>query len=94
MKYLQGMTRQGEEPDNRPPRSVLDSAEYRSNLSAQRSPPTSHGSLRNGNGHMSFHDGGMDGEDADSNYQEGRTSEIGGLDPTVRLLLLLEASDS
>jgi hypothetical protein len=43
---------------------------------------------------MSFHDGGMDGEDADSNYQEGRTSEIGGLDPTVRLLLLLEASDS
>jgi hypothetical protein len=94
MKYLQGMTRQGEEPDNRPPRSVLDSAEYRSNMSAVRSPPSSPGSLGNGNGHMSLHNGGIDGEDADSNFQEGRTSEIGDLEPAVRLRLLLEASDS
>lgn len=94
MKYLQGMTREGDEPDNRPPRSVLDSEEYRSNMSAVRSPPHSPRSVGNRSGHMSFRNGDIDEEDADSNFQEGRTSEIDvDLEHRVRLLLHLEASD-
>lgn len=79
------MTQEGEEPDNTPPRSVIDSAEYRSNRSAVRSPPYSPRSLRNGNGALSVHNDDINGEDADSNIQEGRTSEIGDA-PDVCLL--------
>lgn len=86
MKYLQSMEQEGEEPDNRPPRSVIDSAEYRSTGSAMRSPPHSPRSLRNGNGAVSLHDDDINGEDVDSNFQEGRTSEIGDVDLGVRLL--------
>lgn len=87
MKYLQSMTREGEEPDNTPPRSVIESAEYRSNRSEVRSPPYSHRSLRNGNGALSAHDDDINGEDADSNFQEGRTSDLGEHNLGVRLFV-------
>ncbi|KAF9447943.1 hypothetical protein P691DRAFT_760330 [Macrolepiota fuliginosa MF-IS2] len=78
MKYLQSMTQVGEEPDNTPPRSVIDSAEYRSNRSGLRSPPYSPRSLGNGSRALSVRDGDINGDDADSNVQEESTSEIGG----------------
>lgn len=77
MKYLESMSREGEEPDTTPPRSLIDSAEYRSTRSALRSPPYSPRSLNNGNGTRVLYCEDFNGEDADSNVQEGRTSEIG-----------------
>jgi hypothetical protein len=74
-----------EGPDCAPPRSVIDSAEYRSTRSAMRSPPLSPRSLRNGNEFLSPHDDDIDGEDANSNIQEGRSSEIGDLTSGVCL---------
>lgn len=81
LKYLESMSQ--DNPDYTPPRSVIDAAEYRSTRSAIRSPPLSPRSLRSGNRALSAHDDDINGEDVDSNIQEGRSSEIGDM---VRLL--------
>lgn len=83
-----------EGPDYDPPRSVIDSMEYRSNRSAVRSPPLSPRSFQDGHQALSGHDDDINGDDIDSNFQEGRTSEIGDMGPTVRLLSTLSSGPS
>lgn len=75
-----------EDPDCDPPRSVLESTEYRSNRSAVRSPPLSPQSLPKSNRVSSHDDDDINGDDIDSNIQEGRSSDIGNMVPHVRLL--------
>ncbi|KAG6856287.1 hypothetical protein H0H87_005770 [Tephrocybe sp. NHM501043] len=86
------MSREGDEPDNTPPRSLVDPDEFRSKTGSPRtrspriqSPiarsKTGETLLDLANSPMSYRDGGEaiphDDDDADSNVQEGRTSEAG-----------------
>ncbi|GLB45071.1 hypothetical protein LshimejAT787_1901490 [Lyophyllum shimeji] len=99
LQYLEGMSREGDEPDNTPPRSIVDPTEFRSQVGSPRvrspnihSPAprskTSEALLDLANSPMSYtnRNGGNaipndDNEDADSNVQEGRTSEAGDILP-------------
>ncbi|KAG6817830.1 hypothetical protein H0H93_006951, partial [Arthromyces matolae] len=89
LRYLEGMSKEGEEPDTSPPRSVLDADEFRSKVGSPRarspqvqSPARSKRNESLLNSPMSHHsrNGGQvvpHDDDADSNAQEGRTSEAG-----------------
>ncbi|KAH0589652.1 hypothetical protein H2248_005382 [Termitomyces sp. 'cryptogamus'] len=94
LRYLEGMSREGDEPDNTPPRSLADADEFRSKVGSPRArsplqvpspaarsrksetllnPVKSPMSYAKHQGsQVSLHD-----DDADSNAQEGRTSEAG-----------------
>ncbi|KAG6885164.1 hypothetical protein C0993_005404 [Termitomyces sp. T159_Od127] len=93
LRYLEGMSREGDEPDNTPPRSVADPDEFRSKVGSPRarSPQVQSPAARSKKSETLFdpvkspmsrtkqkgsqvapHD-----DDADSNVQEGRTSEAG-----------------
>jgi hypothetical protein len=85
MRYFQSMT--GDDgPNSSPPRSMVNGEEYRSNVSQSRvrSPNPKSNVTANGNGHAgNGHIEEEDGDDADSNVQQGERSELG--DPTVSL---------
>lgn len=86
LKYLEGMS--SEEPDSRPPRSLLDEEEYRNRLSSAHSgspsalsPPAPLPKSPNGNG-LEIQAENAEGEmDAGSNVQQGMSSEGGTILP-------------
>lgn len=106
------MSREGDEPDNSPPRSMVDPAEYRSKAGSQsgmRSPqPIYSPTPRSKNGdtlvglasppinyasrQVFQHDqGSIDGDDADSNVQDGLRSENGDtMLPVVRVSIIMQ----
>jgi hypothetical protein len=92
LKYLESMSQEALEWD--PPRSVIDSLEYESNKSAVRSPPLSPRNPQHVDRALSAHHDDINGDDIDSNFQEGRTSEIGDMGPNVCLLLHLFSGPS
>lgn len=111
--YLEGMSREGDEPDNSPPRSMVDPAEYRSKASSQagmRSPQAIYPPAprsKNGDGMLGlanspinyanrqvYHQqggGSIDGDDVDSNVQDGLRSENGDtMLPVVRVSIITQ----
>ncbi|TFK19320.1 hypothetical protein FA15DRAFT_709093 [Coprinopsis marcescibilis] len=100
MRYLESMTSENQ-PDDRPPRSIIDHDEYRSNMSHRDpnvaspqsrartfSPGKSNGTakysdynkpLPNASSQLRRHDDEIDGDDADSNLQDGLRSELGDI---------------
>lgn len=85
MRYIQSMSG-NDEPSSSPPRSMVNGEDYRSNVSQSRvrSPNPKSNVTANGNGHAgNGHIEEGDGDDADSNVQQGERSELG--DPTVSL---------
>ena len=82
MRYIQSMNSVDGHPDDEPPRSLLGSQDYRSNISHQQSRAQKSNHTANGNGHAANgHHEDEDADDADSNVQQGERSDIG--DPTV-----------
>ncbi|KAG6829480.1 hypothetical protein H0H92_004361 [Tricholoma furcatifolium] len=90
LQYLESMSREGDEPDNTPPRSLVDPDETRSKLGSPRTrSPRIHSPLARSKvndlpsspmSHASRNGGPPippHDDDVDSNIQEGRTSEDG-----------------
>ncbi|KAF8627801.1 hypothetical protein AX15_004227 [Amanita polypyramis BW_CC] len=83
LRYLEGMYKAGEEPDNTPPLSILGVEEYRALVSSPRSGKFSHAKSKPGEdklsrtGRSTTHPIDEEADDGDSNVQQGERSEIG-----------------
>lgn len=77
LRYLESMRKEGEEPDNLPPRSIIDAEEYRHSVGSQRN-----SRLASSVKSKSVVDKIEEADDGDSVVQQGERSEIG--DPPVR----------
>lgn len=84
LNYLEGMSREGDEVDNTPPRSMYDPTEYRSKAGTARTGPMSPRlyspvpKSRNGGTLLDVaREQDERDDDVDSNIQEGRRSEAG-----------------
>ena len=75
------MSRQGEEPDTSPPRSLVDADEYRSRISARTRSPAAHSPAPLPKSPLIYTNGlhkhDEENGDADSNVQDGVRSEMG-----------------
>ncbi|PFH52095.1 hypothetical protein AMATHDRAFT_57984 [Amanita thiersii Skay4041] len=88
LRYLETMSREGQQPDCSPPKSIIDADDYRnlvgSPKSGRRSQLTTSTRSRNGDdrrlnmsGAMMQHPEDEEADDADSNVQQGLRSEAG-----------------
>jgi len=86
------MSRQGEEPDTSPPRSLVDADDYRSRISARTRSPIAHSPAPLPKSPMIYPNGqnkhDEEHDDADSNVQDGVRSEMGEtVLPIVRVFM-------
>ena len=71
------MSREGEEPDTSPPRSLVDADEYRSRISARTRSPIVHPPTPLPKSPLIYTNGLEENGDADSNVQDGVRSDMG-----------------